>query len=587
MAVQLAPRTNPPQSYGKNSSSVSPVTNSNNSVNISTVSPKKMESLMRLKNDLDKRFFERELRFKALSQGFDYIDLYGFPIDINDLTKLSKKQVLESGMGVFEVDKNLIKVATVDYNPAKQQAIIEDFKHKGYEVKIHICSPDSFQKLIKTYDYVVSRRDDSTGLEIDPERLEKLYYQDLSPQTVGHVLETQDNLTVSDIFETLLVTAYKNQASDIHFEPEKDDCSIRIRLDGVLHEFARVTRDIQKKLESRVKITSGLKLNIDNLPQDGRFTFVIFENRIDVRVSLLPSNYGYSMVLRLLGGGNVALELDSLGYVGLAKQRVIKEISRSQGLILATGPTGSGKTTSLYTILKMINTGETKIITLEDPIEYKLNGISQTQIDAEAGYTFAAGLRSILRQDPDVVMVGEVRDSDTAKTAIQAAMTGHKVLSTIHTNDAVGAIPRLMEMGVQGYALADSISMIMGQRLTRRLCPHCRHETVLTPEQQEIADEALKTLPPNHGFNVPEKPVFYTSDGCEKCNFTGYSGRIGAYEILTMTNGLKRLLNTENPSFVDMRHTAIQEGMVTMVQDAVIKAIDGLTDISEIQRVIK
>lgn len=581
MTVQLAPRSDKPSLNG--GAGVRPASSSN----ISTVSPKKMENLMRLKNNLDKKFFERELRFKAASQGFGYIDLFGFPIDTNDLIKISKADAVKNGIGIFEIDKKLMKLATVEYNPNKQQKIIDEFTQKGYEVKIYICSPDSFEKLIKTYDYVVSRRDSSTGLEINPERLEKLYQKDLSPQTVGELLEGQENLTTTDIFEILLVTAYKNKASDVHFEPEKENCSIRIRLDGVLHEFARVEREIQKKLESRIKIVSDLKINVDNVPQDGRFTFTIFGKNIDVRVSLLPSNYGYSIVLRLLGTGNVALDLEALGYIGLAKARVEKEIVRSQGLILATGPTGSGKTTSLYTILKILNNGETKIITLEDPVEYKLDGVSQTQIDAAAGYTFASGLRSILRQDPDAVMVGEIRDEDTAKTAIEASMTGHKVLSTIHTNDAVGAIPRLMEMGIHGYALADSISMIMGQRLTRRLCPHCRRKAELTAIQQEIVNEALSTLPQNHGFDIPENPTFYVSDGCEKCNFTGYLGRIGAYEVLTMTDGLKQLLNTPNPSFVDMRKVAIEEGMVTMVQDAVLKAMNGLTDLNEVQRVIK
>ena len=556
-------------------------------VSIATVSTKKMEGMMRLKTNLDKAFFEEDLKHKAAIMGLGYVDLFGYPIDIGHLTKLTKQQSEQYRLGVFNIDQSRMQIATTEYDPDLQQPIVDEFTTKGYHVEFFLCSPESFVKLLKTYDYVISKRDDKTGLEIDPKRLEKLYVQDLSPATVNQLLTTQDNLTITDIFEILLVTAYKNEASDIHFEPEKEDCAIRIRLDGVLHEFVRVDREVQQKLESRVKIISNLKLNVDNLPQDGRFTFLLFDKRIDVRVSLLPSNYGYSMVLRLLGGGNVALQLDSLGYVGLAKKRVLKEIARSQGLILATGPTGSGKTTSLYTILKMINTGETKIITLEDPIEYKLDGISQTQIDAEAGYTFAAGLRSILRQDPDVVMVGEIRDSDTAKTAIDAAMTGHKVLSTIHTNDAVGAIPRLMEMGVKSYALADSISMIMGQRLVRRLCKHCKHETKLSEDQQEIVLDALNTLPPDHGFDIPAKLVFYSAEGCEHCNHTGYNGRVGAYEILTMTDGLRRLMFTENPSFIDMRHTAIAEGMVTMTQDAVIKALDGLTDIGEIQRVIK
>jgi type II secretory ATPase GspE/PulE/Tfp pilus assembly ATPase PilB-like protein len=261
---------------------------------------------------------------------------------------------------------------------------------------------------------------------------------------------------------------------------------------------------------------------------------------------------------------------------------VERAINKPQGLILTTGPTGSGKTTTLYTFLKELNNGENKIITLEEPIEYKLEGVSQTQIDPSSSYTFSSGLRSILRQDPDIVMVGEIRDKETADAAVQASLTGHLVLSTIHTNDAAGAIPRLMEMGIKGFLLADSLSMIIGQRLIRKICPFCKRIDHLNDEQRSLVLENLKNLPKSANVKLPSKVVFYTSDGCEKCNDSGYKGRIGAYEALSMTDGLRTLLENESPSIVQVRKIAQAEGMLTMMQDAILKAVDGMTDIKEI-----
>lgn len=391
-----------------------------------------------------------------------------------------------------------------------------------------------------------------------------------------------DSTSTSEIIETILRAALQNDASDIHFEPEKTVYNLRLRLDGVLYTFANLPKSSQKTIESRVKVLSGLKLNVDNIPQDGRFSFVHKEKEIDVRVSMLPSNYGYSIVMRLLGTGSVELKLDDMGFENYSKERVQVALSKPQGMILNTGPTGSGKTTTLYAFLNQLNDSQSKIITLEDPIEYKLPGISQTQIDKQGGYTFASGLKSILRQDPDIVMVGEIRDGETADIAVESSLTGHLVLSTLHTNDAAGAITRLMEMGIKGFLLADSLSAIIAQRLVRRICPDCKRVDTLDDRQKEVVKGALSTIDQTSGVNIPHELTFYTSDGCDKCNGLGYKGRIGVYEVLTITNGLRELISNRYPSIVEVRNVAMKEGMLTMLQDGVLKAAKGITDMKEL-----
>jgi type IV pilus assembly protein PilB len=509
-----------------------------------------------------------------------YIDLYGFPIDTAHLLLISKDNAVRYQIGVFGLNNKEVYLTTPEPNYPGQQQLVQYFLSQGMICKIHLCSKLSFEKLLRTYDFVIAPKSVDDTITISEDKITRGV--DLSNlQNLGQLL-TQ--MPVTEVIETILGAALKNDASDIHFEPEKDTYNLRFRLDGVLHTFAELPKTVQKTIESRLKIISGLKINVDNTPQDGRFTFQAGGREIDVRVSMLPSNYGYSIVMRLLGTGSVALNLTQLGFTGLAKERIETAITKPQGMILTTGPTGSGKTTTLYTFLDHLKDGESKIITLEDPIEYKLPGISQTQIDPRSGYTFAAGLKSILRQDPDVVMVGEIRDPETAEIAVQAALTGHLVLSTLHTNDAAGAIPRLMEMNIKGFLLADSLSVVIGQRLVRRLCPYCKVEDNLDNQQQNAVMQALSTLPTTANVKLPSRLQFFTSRGCAKCNHLGYKGRIGVYEVITVTTGLRNLLSDRYPSIMQVRDVAIQEGMLTMFQDGVLKALDGLTDVKEIMR---
>ncbi len=559
--------------------------NTGSGLQLSTISSKKRNRASRARTELDKAFTERNLRIQAMQNDeLDYIDLYGYPIDAADLVRLSKDEVEKAKIGIFSVNNKTIKLATPNPGHPGQQEVIDKLAETGNKTKIYLCSDESFKKILKSYDYTVSYKETGDDMAISPERLAQLAEDGVD---ISSLQKDAYSISTTELLERILVSSVEKDASDIHIEPEKTNCVIRFRLDGVLHTVATVDTMTQNKLESRIKILTHLKLNVDSVPQDGRFSFIYKENEIDLRVSMLPSNYGYSIVMRLLGTGSVALQLEALGFIGEAKRRVEEGIVKPQGLILASGPTGSGKTTTLYTFLSYVNDGKKKIITLEDPIEYKLAGISQTQIDKAGGYTFASGLRSILRQDPDVVMVGEIRDELTADVAVEASLTGHKVLSTIHTNDAVGSIPRFLEMGVKGYALADSLTLVIGQRLVRRVCPKCKVPVNIDDAEKNLVMDILGNLPDNHGIKLPNELTFYSGAGCDHCNNTGYKGRIGVYEIFTITDGVRDLLNTENPSFAELRRVAMKEGMVTMLQDGIVKAILGKTDMKEVARVLQ
>lgn len=548
-----------------------------NKVNLSTVNEERLQRIHRVREDLDHQFGEKTTKHLAQESGMAYVNLVGFAINTLDLKYMDANDVEKYKMGIFGVRNGMYFVATT--NPDKNQShdILKALEEQGGIIKLFLCSEVSLAKLHKIYLNVLQEETPDDTIEINQAEEDKGIDYDLK-----YIQSLIENASTSEIIQIMLTAALKNDASDIHLEPEKDIYNLRLRLDGVLHTFAKLPKEFQRTIESRIKIITKLKINVTNVPQDGRFSFYFEGKEIDVRVSMLPTNYGYSVVMRLLGTGSVNLVLEDLGFSGLAKQRVEKAINKPQGMILNTGPTGSGKTTTLYAFLNQLNNSETKIITLEDPIEYRLPGISQTQIEKEAGYTFSGGLRSILRQDPDVVMVGEIRDNETSEIAVQAALTGHLLLSTLHTNDAAGAITRLMELGIHGYMISDALSAVIGQRLLRRICVHCKQPHELDHDIRQEIQEELNKIPEAAGVELPQDLQFYTSPGCEKCNGLGYKGRIGAYEVLNVTDGLRNLLSQPHVSVQDVRKVAAQEGMVTMFQDGILKALDGITDIKEI-----
>jgi len=388
---------------------------------------------------------------------------------------------------------------------------------------------------------------------------------------------------VTNLIKVLIVGTIILKGSDIHIEPSEDKTDIRLRVDGMLVNLAEITSEKYRKILSRIKLLSRLKLNVEKEAQDGRFSINFDESEIEIRTSSLPSEYGEAVVMRILNPKNL-ISLQELGLRSDLEKTFNEQIEKPNGMIIVTGPTGSGKTTTLYAFLKNISKPENKVITIEDPIEYHLKGITQTQVDEKKGYTFANGLRSIVRQDPDAILVGEIRDKETAETAIQAALTGHLVLSTLHTNDAVGSIARLIALGEIPTNIAPAINIVIAQRLIRKVCPHCIKLENINTEELEMFKKELANL--GSSIEIPElndSIKIPKAQGCEFCNGTGYKGRVGIFEALVMDDEIKDAVLSD--SGVKLKEKAIHKGMITIKQDGLIKVLKQETTLQEIKRV--
>jgi len=531
------------------------------------------------------RRLEENTVLEAAKAGVPYINLSGFPIGPESLALIPEEQALALKAICFFYDGKIINVAAVNPMDEVLSTFLSELRKKNNaQIIIHQVSSMSFDKAFRLYKMLPRVRKDSGGVDISAQDLERFSSE---IEDYKKIAEKINEVNVSDILIIILASALTINASDVHIEAEEAGIAVRLRIDGVLHEAAIIDRDKWRKIISRLKLLARVKMNITNQPQDGRFSIVLAQEKIDVRCSFLPTSFGESVVMRLLRSRDIKLDFEDLGLMPRAFEQLQREMKKPNGLILTTGPTGSGKTTTLYAVLNKLNTGSTKIITLENPIEYQLNGISQSQVDATKNYTFAAGLRSILRQDPDVVMVGEIRDKETAEISVQASLTGHLVLSTLHTNDAAGVIPRLIDIGVQAYFLLPAINAVIGQRLVRRLCPHCRVEHHLSFAESEQVKKILAVISPKSGIEVPSVlPMIYKAGaGCEYCHGIGYKGRVGIYELFTIKDEIKNLALQGAPDFKILAQ-AIEDGMVTMLQDGIMKCLDGQTTLDEVYRVI-
>lgn len=399
-------------------------------------------------------------------------------------------------------------------------------------------------------------------------------------------VELEDVLKYSatDILQVLFGGAICLDASDIHVEPEEEGAKVRIRIDGILQDVITLEKAIYEVLISRVKLLAEIKLNISDRPQDGRFSVLIGGLSIEIRASTLPAEHGEATVLRILNPKSL-IELEGLGLRHVLFEVFEREIQQPNGMIIVTGPTGSGKTTTLYSFLKRIKNPEIKIITIEDPIEYHLEGISQTQVAPEKGYDFANGLKSIMRQDPDVILVGEIRDLETADIALQAALTGHLVLTTLHTNDAAGTIARLINLGAKPADIGPAINLVVAQRLVRKLCKSCARLESPSPQELEKIKQELRTVPKDVKIppldNSLKLPRLV---GCRDCNATGYAGRVGIFEAFLVDDEMEKFI-LENPSIAALKEEAIKRGMVTIKQDGIIKTLQGITTLEEVERV--
>ncbi len=527
---------------------------------------------------------EKETENRASLIGLPYVNLFSFPISPEALVLITEERARMLNAVCFFYDGKHMRLACVE--PSEEIADeIKALNEKYFtDTKLYLVSQNSLDQAFAAYKSLPKTKKYDSGVEITAENLEK-FKQDIA--SYKNLNDKINEVNVSDIVTLILATAIKVGASDVHIEAEENGVAVRFRIDGVLQEAALMDREKWKKIVTRMKILARVKINITDKPQDGRYTIFLKDGKIDVRSSFLPTAFGESVVMRLLDSKASSLEFESLGIRPEILDILRREIQKPNGLILTTGPTGSGKTTTLYAILNKLNQPGTKIVTLEDPIEYQLAGINQSQVDVRRGYTFSDGLRSILRQDPNVIMVGEIRDLETGEIAVQASLTGHLVLSTLHTNDAAGVIPRLIDIGVKPYFLVPSINAVIGQRLVRRLCPYCRKEHQLTAEETEQVQKILAVVSPKANIEIPAKlPILYAAGtGCEKCNYIGYKGRIGIYEIFTMDDNLKQLTIDKAPSFKILQQ-AIENGMITMLQDGVLKCLDGLTSLEEVYRVV-
>jgi type IV pilus assembly protein PilB len=528
---------------------------------------------------------EQETESKAQVTGIEYIDLEGFAISPDALTLIPEEKAKELQVICFLYTGPELRIAAV--NPAQEEVkemVYQISERKKTNAVVYQVSANSFSYGMKLYKTLPKIKKIVKGIQIKEEELDA-YQQKMEGKEEISKLLKQANIT--DILAIVIAAALKMRSSDIHIEAEEKGIVVRLRIDGILQEVAQIDKSKWKKIINRIKLIAGLKLNIGDKPQDGRFTIFQKGGKIDVRTSTLPTTWGESVVMRILNPESIQLEFSDLGFRKTALKKLMHEIEKPHGMIVTTGPTGSGKTTTLYAILNHLNKPGVNIITLEDPIEYKLKGINQSQINASKDYTFTGGLRSILRQDPDIVMVGEIRDLETAETAIQASLTGHLLISTIHTNDAAGAIPRFLSMGVKAFLLAPAVNAIMGQRLARRLCSECKEAETLDEETMKRVQELLSTIPETSGEKVPdlEKLSFQKGGGCEACSGTGYKGRVGLYEILTKDDQIEAFILKGEISEYAVREIAQKQGMITMAQDGLLKAIDGLTSVEEIKRV--
>ncbi|MEK7550074.1 MAG: GspE/PulE family protein [Patescibacteria group bacterium] len=526
---------------------------------------------------------EDEAALAAAKHGFLYIDLLLFPVETNDVLSLPEEDAKRLGAAIFQKEIGIIRIALTDPNNAEALSFFTDFaeKHRA-ELRVYIVSTASLEKVWQEY----SRKPFLENL--DHYRI-SLQGKDLEEfeADFGGLLDLKNDaskIPTSRIIEIILAGANKLHASDIHIEPDEDSARLRYRIDGLLQEIGNLPLEIYRLALSRIKMLSKMKLNIRDRSQDGHFFIMIKEDRVDIRVSLIPGNHGENINMRLLSGKEAFVSVSELGLRDAFYEEIQNAIEKPHGMIVNTGPTGSGKTTTLYSLLNSLNNPSQKIITVEDPIEYALPGIIQTEVSKDNDYTFGKALRAIVRQDPDIILVGEIRDEETAEIAINAALTGHLVFTTLHTNDAPASIVRLAELGIKPSLISSAVNIFIAQRLVRVLCEECRES--YAPAETTIAalKKLLSYIPKKSGVVVPSTiDILYKPKGCGKCNFTGYRGRKGIFEIFRVTEAMGETISSL-ASEGEIRKAAVKEGMVTMIQDGILKVIEGITTLDEVWR---
>ncbi len=541
---------------------------------------------------------EEEELVKLLSDKYNlpYIDLRGIAPEPAAMSYITEEEARDAGVVPFKVVGQKLYLATLSPGNSKLEKLLRPIEDKGTELLLFLCSHSSLEHVLSRYKELGHGKKVDTGLfELTEEKMNDLTSHFETKEEL-HVFfdemsHSQMLYKTTRMLELVMAGALRFGASDIHIEPEEGRVRLRYRVNGVLEDISFFDFSLLKNITSRLKLLSKLKLSNTEGAQDGRFSINLGDVEVEMRVSVIPGNYGESFVMRILDPRNTVSGLDQIAFPDVLREAIMVALAKPFGIILTTGPTGSGKTTTLYAFLHHIYSPEVKIITIEDPIEYHLVGLTQTQVDDEKGYTFVAGLRAALRQDPDVIMVGEIRDEDTAKVAINAALTGHLVFSTLHTNNAAGTIPRLIDLGVSGKVLSGALSISLAQRLVRKLCEECKRAYESNEKESRVITNILGDMITSlkndslAGHTPSPSYTLFHSPGCEVCSGTGYKGRIGIFEAIIMTPEIETVL-LGNPSEREVRKAAKNQKIPSLREDAIIKMLEGLTSFDEVGRVV-
>lgn len=529
---------------------------------------------------------ESLLQTLAAKAGYQYVNLRGISINPDALSLIPLEKAKAAELVIFEMHRTRLSVAVHNPNNPDTKAVLQELEKQHYTLNVFMTSLYSLEHGWKRYADQRNTTASKHGvLDIDTDNIAKLMHNLTAPTQVSDRITEIRTLNsarrISETLEVMFAGALGLGASDIHIEPEETGIRMRYRLDGVLYDIIDLERSIYKRLISRLKLLSGMILNVRVEAQDGRFTFNVGDRQVEVRSSIIPGASGESMVMRLLDPTVASFNMESLGLNSIIERVMHEELKRPNGLIVTTGPTGSGKTTALYAFLRQTHKPGVKIITIENPVEYKIDDIVQTQVDGE--YTFSAGLRAVLRQDPDIIMVGEIRDNDVAETAIHAAQTGHLVFSTLHTNSAVGAFTRLLDLGIDDRVFGTAVNIILGQRLVRKLCPECAEKREANPAERET----LLRLHTEHPDPPPLTNPLYVYDavGCPACNQSGFKGRQGIFEAIKIDQAVEEALLTDPREHIILA-AAKAQGIPTMAEDGMEKVLLGITSLTELERVV-
>ncbi|MCK5472111.1 type II/IV secretion system protein [Candidatus Gracilibacteria bacterium] len=534
-------------------------------------------------SEINRSFAEKKTANKAKLFKLPYVDIRNVPISADLLEKIvveEARQIL--AFPFFQIGKK-IRVAIANPKNSRTKKYLERLKNEGLKVYLNLASREEILAKIEKIHALQPRRPKEFRNE-NAETSLKNYEEEV--QNLEQLVKKAHAISAKETLNQIFVGALRINASDIHFQPDEQKIDLRFRVDGILQKILEFDRQVGNEIVNQLKYESKLRLNVTNIPQDGRLNFLAENRKIDVRISALPTEFGESIVCRLLDSKKKIKTFEELGFTNVSLENLRNAVRMREGMILVTGPTSSGKTTTLYALLSEFNNPERKIATLENPVEYHLENIVQSQIDEEQGYTFAKGLRALLRHDPNILMVGEIRDENTAETSAQAAMTGHVLLSTLHTNSAVEAIPRLLSLGLKPFVLVSSLSLVVTQRLVRRPCEKCSKKVKPTPEQLGLIEEFLaeiKSLNPKIQIKAPE--FLWEPAGCKFCRNTGYYGQLAIAESFQIDEKLKELILKNAPTAEITKHAREKQGMISFAEDGVIKAAAGLTTLAEISRV--